>query len=44
MKTILVTGCSHTAGVEMTDKFIFDDYKKHLKDMTIIYLNERSNC
>ena len=32
MKTILVTGCSHTAGVEMTDKFIFDDYKKHLKD------------
>tara|TARA_Y100000034_G_C6867619_1_gene395603 strand:- start:15 stop:875 length:861 start_codon:yes stop_codon:yes gene_type:complete len=33
MKTILVTGCSHTAGVEMSDTFVFEDYKKYLKNV-----------
>ena len=33
MKTILVTGCSHTAGVEMSDTFVFEDYKNYLKNV-----------
>lgn len=32
MKTIVVTGCSHSAGTEMSDKMIFEDYKKFLSD------------
>ena len=32
MKTLIVTGCSHSAGVEMSDKIIFEDYEKFLAD------------
>jgi hypothetical protein len=36
MKTILVTGCSHSAGVELSDKLIFDDYDQYLSDCKIL--------
>lgn len=30
-KIIYVTGCSHTAGAELTDNLIFDDYESHIR-------------
>ena len=32
MKTILVTGCSHSSGCERIDKLLFQGYNKFLQD------------
>ena len=40
MKTILVTGCSHSAGVECSDKLIFDNYEQYLSDCKVLTEHE----
>ena len=40
MKTILITGCSHSAGVELADRLIFDDYDTAIQKLRTLSLYE----
>lgn len=40
MKTLVVTGCSHSAGVEMSDKIIFENYQEYLSNIKKLSVDE----